>query len=192
MRIELSRSLLRPWQLEDAPSLVRQANNRRISQNLRDAFPHPYTVDDADRWLAVANKHDPPTNFAIVVEGAAVGGIGLVLKEDVYYRSAEVGYWLGEPYWGRGIVSEALHAVSDYAFRTFDVVRLYAGVFGWNPASARVLEKAGFTFEARLKYAITKDGRMTDELIYALVREKAGTDSPRSHGGREESRSGEL
>jgi ribosomal-protein-alanine N-acetyltransferase len=169
MRIELSRSLLRPWQLEDAPSLVRQANNRRISQNLRDAFPHPYTVDDADRWLAVANKHDPPTNFAIVVEGAAVGGIGLVLKEDVYYRSAEVGYWLGEQYWGRGIVSEALQAVSDYAFRTFDVVRLYAGVFGWNPASARVLEKAGFSFEARLKNAITKDGRMTDELIYAKV-----------------------
>jgi RimJ/RimL family protein N-acetyltransferase len=171
MLIELSKSVLRPWQIADAPSLVREANNRRVWENLRDAFPHPYTPDDADRWLAVANKHDPATNFAIVVEGLAVGGIGVVLKDDVYHRSAEVGYWLGESYWRRGIVSEALQAVSDYAFKTFDLARLYAGVFAWNPASARVLEKAGFTFEGRLKNAITKNGRTTDELIYALIRE---------------------
>jgi len=182
MQIELSKSLLRPWQLADAPSLVREANNARVWENLRDAFPHPYTADDADRWLAVANKHDPPTNFAIIVEGAAVGGIGVVLKEDVYRRSAEVGYWVGERFWGRGIVSEALQAVSDYAFRTFDLVRLYAGVFGWNRASARVLEKAGFRFEARLRNAITKDGRTTDELIYALLRKDGSTTEPLRHG----------
>jgi ribosomal-protein-alanine N-acetyltransferase len=172
MQIEFSHGLLRPWQLDDAKALVAQANDRRISQNLRDAFPHPYTADDADRWLAVANKFDPPRNFAIVVDGDPAGGIGLVLKEDVYHRTAEIGYWLGEAYWGRGIATSAVRAMVDYAFAKFDLRRLYAGVFGWNSASARVLEKAGFTFEARLRQAITKGGRTTDELVYALVREE--------------------
>jgi RimJ/RimL family protein N-acetyltransferase len=171
MPIEFSHGLLRTWQWEDAAALVTQANNRRVSQNMRDAFPFPYTADDADRWLTVANKYDPPRNFAIVVAGAPVGGLGLVLKDDVYHRTAEIGYWLGEDYWRRGIATAAVRAAVDYAFATFDLCRLYAGVFAGNPASARVLEKAGFTCEARLRNAITKDGRTTDELIYAIVRE---------------------
>ncbi len=172
VEITFSRGHLRPWQLDDAPSLVAQANNRRIWRNLRDGFPHPYTLADADRWLVVANKFDPPQNFAIVLHGAAVGGIGLLTKEDVYRRSAEVGYWLGEEYWGQGVMSQALPAFVDYAFERFDVCRLYAGIFAWNPASGRVLEKAGFQCEARHRSAITKDGATTDELIYALVRDK--------------------
>jgi ribosomal-protein-alanine N-acetyltransferase len=171
MQIKFSHGLLRLWQLEDAPALVAQANNRRIWQNLRDTFPYPYTADDADRWLAVANKYEPPRNFAIIVDGEPAGGIGLVLKEDVYRRTAEIGYWLGEAFWGRGIATSAVRATVEYAFATFDLGRLYAGVFGWNPASARVLEKAGFTFEARLRQAIRKDGRTTDELVYAQVRD---------------------
>jgi len=108
--------------------------------------------------------------FAFIVEGSAVGGIGLVLKDDVFRRSAEIGYWLGEGYWGRGIATEAVRALTEYAFVTFDLCRLHAGVFEWNPASMRVLEKAGYTLEARHRKNVTKDGETIDRLVYALVR----------------------
>ena len=170
MDIKLSKSVLRAWKPGDEPSLVRHANSRTIWRNLRDAFPHPYTLVDAKRWIEIANPATPITNFAIVVEGAAVGAIGLMLREDVFRRSAEIGYWLGEEFWGRGIVSEAVRAVTDYAFETFDLCRVYAGVFEWNPASMRVLEKAGYEFECRMKKSVTKDGETIDELIYAVVR----------------------
>jgi len=141
-----------------------------IWRNLRDAFPHPYTLANAEHWIRSANPATPVTNFAIVVDGTAVGGIGLVLKDDVFRRSAEIGYWLGEEYWGRGIVTEAVRAVTDYAFATFDLCRVYAGVFEWNSASMRVLEKAGYEFECRMRKSVIKDGEIIDELIYAMVR----------------------
>jgi RimJ/RimL family protein N-acetyltransferase len=170
MELKLEKSTLRPWRPGDEQSLVHHANNRTIWRNLRDAFPHPYTLADARNWIRIANPASPVTNFAIVVGGVAAGGIGLVLKDDVFRRSAEIGYWLGEEYWGRGIVTEAVRAITDYAFATFDVCRLFAGVFEWNPASMRVLEKAGYEFESRMKKSVTKDGETIDELIYALVR----------------------
>jgi len=170
MELRLNRSLLRPWKPGDEESLVRHANSRAIWRNLRDAFPHPYTLADATRWIEIANPAKPITNFAIVVDGEAVGAIGLVLKNDVFRRSAEIGYWLGEEYWGRGIVTEAVRAVTDYAFTTFDLCRVFAGVFEWNPASMRVLEKAGYEFESRMKKSVTKDGETIDELIYAIIR----------------------
>jgi len=141
-----------------------------IWRNLRDAFPHPYTLANAQHWIRSANPATPVTNFAIVVDGIAVGGIGLVLKDDVFRRSAEIGYWHGEEYWGRGIVTEAVRAVTDYAFATFDLCRVYAGVFEWNPASMRVLEKAGYEYECRMRKSVVKDGEIIDELIYAIVR----------------------
>jgi RimJ/RimL family protein N-acetyltransferase len=171
MELKLSKSVLREWKPGDEQSLVRNANSRRLWRNLRDAFPHPYTLADAEHWINIANPTTPIRNFAIVVDGAAVGGIGLVLKEDVSRRSAEIGYWLGEQFWGRGIVTEAVRAVTDYAFATFDLCRVYAGVFEWNLASMRVLEKAGYEFECRMKKSVTKDGQTIDELIYAMVRE---------------------
>ena len=170
MELELSKSRLRPWKPGDEESLVRHANSRVIWRNLRDAFPHPYTLANAQHWIRSANPATPVTNFAIVVDGSAVGGIGLVLKDDVFRRSAEIGYWLGEEYWGRGIVTEAVHAVTDYAFATFDLCRVYAGVFEWNPASMRVLEKAGYEYECRTRKSVVKDGEIIDELIYAIVR----------------------
>lgn len=168
--MKLSKSVLRAWQPGDETSLVRHANSRTIWRNLRDAFPQPYTLAEAKRWIEVANPTTPITNFAIVVDRAAVGAIGLVLREDVFRRSAEIGYWLGEEFWGRGIVTEAVRAVTDYAFETFDLCRVYAGVFEWNPASMRVLEKAGYEFECRMKKSVTKDGETIDEFIYAIVR----------------------
>src|SRR5262245_50979207 len=170
MELKLSKSTLRDWRTGDEESLVRHANNKRIWRNLRDLFPHPYTLEDALHWIRVANPTLPITNFAIVVDGAAVGAIGLVLKDDVFRRSAEIGYWPGEEFWGRGIVTEAVRAVTAYAFATFDICRVYTGVFEWNPASMRVLEKAGYEFECRIKKSVTKDGETIDEFIFAIVR----------------------
>jgi RimJ/RimL family protein N-acetyltransferase len=170
MRIPLERCTLRPFRREDEPSLVRHADNRNVSRNMRDRFPFPYTAADAREWTTRVSAQSPVANFAIVVAGEVVGGIGIEPGTDVFRRSAEIGYWLGEPFWGRGIATEAVRAVTDYAFRTFDICRLEAGVFAWNPASARVLEKAGYALEGRARLAVTKGGRTGDRLLYALVR----------------------
>ena len=170
MELKLERCALRPWRAGDEASLVRHANNRNVWRNMRDRFPYPYTAADATDWISRASAETPPRNFAIAVEGAAVGGIGLEVGGDVFRRSAEIGYWLGEPYWGRGIATEALRAVTEYAFATFDLCRLHAQVFAWNPASARVLEKAGYTLESRARLAVTKDGQTIDRLVFALIR----------------------
>jgi RimJ/RimL family protein N-acetyltransferase len=153
----------------DEASLVRHANNRLVWRNL-SRLPHPYTTADAHAWIARAGAQSPVTDFAIAVDGEAVGGIGVELGRDVFHRSAEIGYWLGEAYWGRGIATEAVRALTEYAFVTFDLCRLHAGVFEWNPASMRVLEKAGYTLEARHRKNVTKDGETIDRLVYALVR----------------------
>jgi RimJ/RimL family protein N-acetyltransferase len=168
--IQLTKCTLRPWRAADRDELVVQANNRRVWRNLRDRFPHPYTRDDAARWLELAARMSPQTNFCIAVDGKPAGGIGLELRGDVDCRTAEIGYWLGVAYWRRGIASEAVSAFAEWALATFDVARLEAGVFGWNPGSARVLEKAGFTCEGRHRDAVFKDGEFTDRLIYARLR----------------------
>ncbi len=170
IRLLLEGLVLRPWISDDEASLVRHANNRSIWQNVRDRFPHPYTENDAKLWIKIANRDTTMLNVAMEVDGQAVGGVGVVFKDDVYRRSAEIGYWLGEAYWNRGLTSRAVAAVSDYVFAHFDVVRLYAGVFAPNRASARVLEKAGYTFEARLRQSVFKDGQTLDELVYARLR----------------------
>ncbi|MYE06597.1 MAG: GNAT family N-acetyltransferase, partial [Chloroflexi bacterium] len=110
-------------------------------------------------------------NFAIASTAQVIGGIGLRLRSDVFRRSAEIGYWLAEPFWGRGIATAALRALTKHAFEQFNLVRIDASVYEWNPASARVLEKAGYTFEARLARSIYKDGQIVDRLIYAKLRD---------------------
>lgn len=167
--LQCGHSLLRPWASGDATSLVRHANNIRVAQYLRDRFPNPYTRSDARTFLKAMAAAKRPTNFAIVVEGDPVGGIGYVPGHDIERYSAEVGYWLGEPYWGRGIVSEALNALSEYAFREADVLRLFALSFAENAASIRVLEKAGFAFEGLLRSSCVKYGQPRDQALYARV-----------------------
>jgi len=171
MEMVLSRCVVRGFRPDDAPSLARHANDRSVWINLRDQFPHPYSLADAEHWIREAAGLEPQTHFAIAVDGAAAGAIGFHLKKDVRRRSAEIGYWLGREFWGRGIATEALRAVTGHAFGRFDIVRLYAGVFEGNRASMRVLEKAGYTREALLRKAITKDGRTIDLVLYAIVRE---------------------
>lgn len=171
MKVELKTCTVRSWEWRDRESIVRHANNRNVARNLRDRFPFPYTDRDARNWLEVVVDAEPETNFAIVVAGEAVGGVGYTLQYDVDRRSAEIGYWLGEEFWGRGIATEALIVVTDHAFANHDLCRVYAHVFDWNPASARVLEKAGYAFEGRLRKSVTKEGQTIDQLMYAIVRE---------------------
>ncbi len=170
MKINLVTCDVRSWRWQDRSSLVHHANNRNVWINLRDRFPHPYTDEDARMWLEFATARRPETNFAISVNDEAVGGIGFSLETDVGYRSAEIGYWLGQEFWGRGIATECLKAVTDYAFSNFDLCRLYAHVFEWNQPSARVLEKAGYVQEGRLRMSVTKEGRTIDQFLYANVR----------------------
>ena len=171
MRIELKTCIVRSWEWRDREAIVRHGNNRKVSINLRDRFPYPYTDRDARSWLDAVIGLEPETNFAIDVAGEAVGGIGYTLLSDVDRRSAEIGYWLGEKFWGRGIATEALILVTDHAFASHDLCRVFAHVFDWNPASARVLEKAGYTFEGRMRKSVTKEGQTIDQLMYAMIRE---------------------
>jgi [ribosomal protein S5]-alanine N-acetyltransferase len=166
------RIILRAWRRSDISSLVRYANNRKIWLNLRDVFPHPYTHADGEKWIAICESNQgPATQFAIELRGEAIGGIGCRLLDDVNCKTVEVGYWLGEPFWGRGIATAALKQTTNYAFEIFSVERLQASVFEWNPASARVLEKAGYVLEGRLRRSIFKDGRLADSLLYARIRQ---------------------
>jgi [ribosomal protein S5]-alanine N-acetyltransferase len=169
-QLELKGCTIRPWRLDDAESLTRHANNRKVWLSLRDKFPHPYTTEDARRFLEATVKIKPITIFCIAVNSAAVGGIGIHLGIDVHRHTAELGYWLGEEFWGRGIMTEAVGGFTDFCFDNFSLRRIYAEPFGNNPASARVVEKAGFTFEGRLKNNVIKDGELLDSLLYAKTK----------------------
>lgn len=162
---------MRSWRHGDEASLALHANNRRVWINLRDRLPHPYTRDDATQFITWAMAARPETHFAIAVGEEAVGGIGYEIQPDVHRISAEIGFWLGEAYWGKGITTEALRAVTEHAFHTHDLRRIFADVFDWNPASMRVLEKAGYTREAVLRKSAIKDGKVIDQMLYAIVRE---------------------
>ena len=169
MELEFPGGRIRSWRPGDEPSLARHANNRNIWLNVRDRFPHPYTLADAEAWVAKAPVADPETQFAIQVDGEAAGGMGVFLQEDIERYSAEIGYWLGEPFWGRGIATEALVAVTRHAIEAHGLTRLYALPFAENTASCRVLEKAGYVLEARLRRSAIKDGRIGDQLQYAFI-----------------------
>ena len=171
MRIALDSGYrIRSYRAGDAAALVGQADNRNVSRNLRDRFPYPYTPTAAAGWLKHVAAEEPETSFAIATAEELIGGIGIELGEDIHHRSGEIGFWLGEPFWERGIVTSAVVAFTPWAFERFDLVRIWAGVFDRNRASARVLEKAGYLLEGRMRGAVVKDGRVLDELIYAQVR----------------------
>jgi [ribosomal protein S5]-alanine N-acetyltransferase len=170
MQLVLERCTIRPWRLEDAESLAQHANSRKVWLGLRDLFPHPYTIGDAHEFLRGATTAQPSTNFCIEVGGEAVGGIGIRLGHDVHRHTAELGYWLGEHFWGRGIMTEAVAAFTDFCFANFPLRRIYAEPFANNAASARVLENAGYVPEARLKNNIIKDGELLDSLLYARTK----------------------
>jgi ribosomal-protein-alanine N-acetyltransferase len=171
MRLEGSRCVVRPWTARDADAIVLHANNFNVARQLRDRFPHPYTRRHALEFLQHATGSAPPSNFAIVVAGEPVGGLAFVAGTDIERYSAEVGYWLSESLWGRGIATEALVLLTDYVLIEVNMLRLFALPFADNHASRRVLEKAGYVCEGILRSSSVKAGEPRDQAMYARINE---------------------
>ena len=169
MRLDCGCCVLRPWNEGDQSSLVRHANDYEVWRHMRDQFPYPYTREAADEWIAFVAQHNPQTYFAVEVNGEAVGGIGLTLKSDVERCSAEIGYWLGEAVWGKSIATAAVQALTDFGFKTFGLTRIFAVPFANNPASMRVLEKAGYVREGVMRRSAIKEGVVLDQVLYAIT-----------------------
>ena len=170
MRLQLSLCTIRPWHESDAESLARNANDREVSIQLRDRFPFPYGIEQARTFLGWIAKQPAPTVWAIEINGEAAGGIGIELHTDVERVSAEIGYWLGQAHWGRGVATEALKAVTLEAFNRFDITRLYAVPFADHTASVRVLEKAGYVREGHMRQSAIKNGIVRDQLLFAAYK----------------------
>ncbi|MDI6725056.1 MAG: GNAT family protein [Methanobacterium sp.] len=169
MIIKCDKCILRSWRHSDFESLVKNANNLNIASNLRDGFPFPYTHDHARQWIEIAKNNN--FFFAITVDNEAVGGIGLTIGEDIERISAEVGYWLGEKHWGKGITSSALKGIVDYGFSDLELERIFAVPLEQNIASRRVLEKNGFKLEGILRRSVIKNGKIYNQALYAVIRE---------------------
>ncbi len=163
-------TVIRQWKNEDLQELVSQANNINVWNNLRNYFPHPYTEEHGKAWLEKVVDALPAINMAIEADGKLAGGIGLILNGDVYIKSAVIGYWLGEQYWGKGIATEAVRQMTEYAFYYFDLVRLYAEVFETNKASMRVLEKNGYYLEGVRRKAVFKNNVLMDDYIWVKLK----------------------
>lgn len=163
---------IRPWKREDAPELAETMSNPKVQANLRDGLPYPYTEKDALEYIDAMLAADPQSTFAFAVDldGRAVGSIGAFRKDNIHRRTAEVGYYVGEPYWGKGIMTEALKLLCDYIFANTDILRLYAEPFAYNAGSRRVLEKCGFQMEGTLRSNAVKDGKILDMVMYSKIK----------------------
>jgi RimJ/RimL family protein N-acetyltransferase len=172
MEIFFEGIILRPWELGDAAKLALIADNKKIADNLRDGLPSPYSMKDAFDWLnLILPENNPPRFFAITIDKQVVGSIGIVSKTDIYRKNFEIGFFISEDWWGKGIATRAIKCATAYAFRDFDIVRVYAEVFADNPGSRRALEKVGFILEATLKKNIFKNGIIKDSCIYSVLKE---------------------
>ena len=174
MQLQTDRCLLRPWRMEDAEGLAAGINNKNIWFHLRDWVPHPYTLGDAIAYLQRVTTPQPEHAICIEVDGQVGGGMSIRIGSDVHRRTAELGYWLAEPLWGRGIMTAAVRAFVPACMEAFELDRIFATAYSGNPASSRVLEKAGFAFEGRLRKNAIKSGEVRDSLMYAWVREDEG------------------
>lgn len=166
---DLGACRLRPWRDGDQPALLHHANDWQVARWLRDRFPHPYSADDADEWVAYASTVLRREVFAIEVDGEAVGSVGLIRGQDVFRLSAEVGYWLGRAAWGRGLAPLALQTLSRYAEEELGMVRLFAGVFAGNLRSGRVLAKSGYHLEGVRRAQVVKGGQLLDEEVWVRL-----------------------
>jgi len=174
VRLECTNCVVRDWQRSDKAALVHFANNRNVWRNLTHMFPHPYTEANAEAWFGFLERAPEPTHWAIEVDNRAVGGIGVIVGEGIFVKSGHFGYWLGEEYWGRGIMTQAVKVVAPYAMHRFGLVRLDSPVFAWNPSSMRVLEKCGFVKEGVSRASVFKDGEVVDQIHYGLVDRQGG------------------
>lgn len=170
MLLDLGEVKVRSWRKDDLKALLRHANNAKIAANLRDQFPHPYTRGDGLEFLDYARTQQPECAFAIELNWEAVGGVGFKLGTDIARMSAEMGYWLSEDFWGRGIITRVVTAMSDWAFDNYNLTRVFAQAFGHNAASIRVLEKSGFVREGVMRRSAIKNGEILDQVLFAKVR----------------------
>jgi len=170
MELKSGNIVLRSLRLEHAKRLSELANNEKVSRNLRDGFPNPYTEADAENFLQKFSNQDPVTFFGIDYNGEYVGNISLVPCQDIYRMSAEIGYFIGEPYWNKGIVTTAVNLISEYGFSHLGIVRIQTGIFEYNTASQRVLEKCGFVKEGIFRKSVFKQGKLWDEVRYAKLK----------------------
>ncbi len=160
---------LRPFEKTDRKALAKLCNNKKIWDSVRDYLPSPYTLEDADAFIEFCKKSEPTLNFAITYEDELAGTIGIEPQKDVYRLSAELGYWVGEPFWGKGIATEAVKLITTYGNEKLGLIRFFSSVFDFNKASMRVLEKAGFVKEGISKKAVIKNNIICDDHKYALV-----------------------
>lgn len=170
MNEKIGEYFVRNFRMEDVPTLVQNANNRNIWLNLRDAFPHPYTAQDAKSFITHITESSPQTIFAISTKTDVIGCIGLTIGEDVHRLTAELGYWLAEAFWGKGIMTNAVKTVIMHAINRLNLIRIYAEPFINNPASVRILEKSGFIQEGILRSNVYKDGKVLDQYLYSYVK----------------------
>lgn len=159
---------LRKWNDDDLEDLISAANNAHIAQFLTDSFPHPYSADFGRQFISLAQDKNAGLRLAISIDGKAIGGIGIHPQTDIFRKNAELGYWLSEDYWGKGIATQAVQQIVPIAFENFAITRLYARVYGNNIASQKVMAKSGFEKEAHFKNSLFKNGQFLDELIYAI------------------------
>ncbi len=165
---------LRKWQYDDTEAITLAANNPNIAKNLRNTFPNPYSINDAQWYVndCISNEGKNQMTRAIVVDGKAVGSIGIFIKSDVYEKSGELGYWLSEDYWRKGITSRAVQLICKEAFSTYDIIRIFAEPFAFNAGSKGVLEKAGFTYEGTMRNGVYKNGEIHSYCMYSILREE--------------------
>ena len=159
---------LKQWEMHDAEALLKYAGNPKITAMMSDGFANLATPEGAEKFIAFANSGSNKIYRAIELNGAVIGGIGVSVQTDIYRKNAELGYWLAEPFWGKGIIREAIQIMISEAFEQLDITRIFARPFHTNKASHRVLEKAGFRLEAILEKAVFKNGEYLDELIYSI------------------------
>lgn len=159
---------LRPWHLDDLNTLVELANNKNIARFMADVFPHPYTIDNGKTFIGFATTNPNSKIFAITFNGKPIGSIGLHLQTDILRKNAEIGYWLGEAYWGKGIIKQVIPQIVDYGFKNLDIVRIFARIYGTNIPSQKVIEQSDFKLEGKFEKTIFKNNEFLDELIYAI------------------------
>ncbi len=163
--------IFRPWVLADKPDLIKHANNKKIFDNMRDMFPHPYTSEAADQFLSKVAGFEPQQVFAIEVNSEAVGSVGIFPQEDIERINAELGYWVAEEYWGNGIATKAAKFIIEYGFKTFPVSRIFAIPFPNNIASQKVLQNSDMLLEATIPNSLIKNNVIMDKQIYAIRRD---------------------
>lgn len=159
---------LRPWHIDDLETLVSIANNANIAKYMADVFPHPYTHEKGKTFIEFASNNPTACIFALTINNKPVGSIGLHLQSDILKKNAEIGYWLSEEYWGKGIIVDAINQIVKYGFENLDIVRIFARIYGTNIPSQKVITKAGFKLEAKFDKTIFKNDEFLDELIYAV------------------------